>query len=184
MRAGRFLFGASIAVLAGLAAERSFGADPTTAGVPPAKAGADAGIAVAGRSRPETVVTAREIAALPVVRLALSYETEHGVHQATFEGPLLWTVLDHAGAVDATKPPEQVRQTVLISGQDGYTAVLALGEIAPAFEGKQVILAERMDGRSLGPEHFRVVVPGDRRGSRGVHDVVRMTVTAPEPVQR
>ncbi len=93
-------------------------------------------------------------------------------------------VLDHAGAIDATKPPDQVRQTVSITGQDGYTAVLALGEIAPAFEGKQATLAERMDGQSFSPEHFRIVVPGDRRGSRGAHDVVRMTVTTPEPVQR
>jgi hypothetical protein len=44
---------------------------------------------------------------------------------------------------------EQVSQSVVILGRDGYRAVLALGEIAPEFEGKQVILAERMDTSHL-----------------------------------
>jgi DMSO/TMAO reductase YedYZ molybdopterin-dependent catalytic subunit len=94
----------------------------------------------------------------------------------------LWTVLQKAGVVDPAMHREQVSQSVVILGRDGYRVVLALGEIAPEFEGKQVILAERMDGQPLGDEHLRVVVPLDKRGGRSVRDVVRIEVTAPPSV--
>ncbi len=160
----------------------SFGAGPTVTGSRPAPDSAQTGIVVVRGSGPPTVLTAGELAQLPTGQVTVSFGTDHGTRNAVFEGPLLWTVLDHAGAIDPGKPRDQVHQAVLITGRDGYTAVLALGEIAPAFEGKQVILAERMDGQPLDPEHLRIVVPGDRRGGRSVRDVARITVAAaPEP---
>ena len=116
----------------------------------------------------------------PPYSLAVSFETEHGTRQASFEGPLLWTVLDHAHVVPA-KPGDQVRRIVVLAGRDGYIAVLALGEIAPDFENKQVVLAEKMDGQPLGSEHFRIVVPGDKRGGRSVRDLMRIDVIASPP---
>ena len=116
---------------------------------------------------------------MPAVKLALAFETEHGPQQAEFEGPLLWTVLAQANAVDPAMAREQVRQSVLITGSDGYSAVLGLGEISPSFEGKQVIIAERMDGQPLGPGHLRLVVPGDRRGGRSVRDVAGIAILRP-----
>ena len=124
-------------------------------------------------------MTADAIAALPAVTVAVSFETEHGPRHISFEGPLLWTVLDHAGALDPAKGREQAHQFITITGHDGYTAVLALGEISPFFESKQVILAERMDGQALGPDHLRVVVPGDAHGGRSVRDVARLVVGSP-----
>jgi hypothetical protein len=91
----------------------------------------------------------------------------------------LWTVLQKAGVIDPALHREQVSQSVVIVGRDGYRAVLAVGEIAPEFEGKQVILAERIDGQPLDAEHLRVVVPLDKRGGRSVRDVARIEVTAP-----
>jgi hypothetical protein len=52
-------------------------------------------------------------------------------------------------------------------------AVLALAEIDPEFEGKQVLLAFRRDGQPM-PGELRLVVPGDRRGGRSARDVVRI----------
>jgi len=52
---------------------------------------------------------------------------------------------------------------------------------APAFEGKPVILAERTNGQPLGAGHFRIVVPGDRRGGRSVRDVASIAVMSPVP---
>jgi len=74
---------------------------------------------------------------------------------------------------------EQVSQTVLILGRDGYRAVLALGEIAPEFKGKQVILAERMDDQPLDAEQLRIFVPLDKRGGRSVREVARIEVSTP-----
>lgn len=126
----------------------------------------------------KTVVTLADLAALPAVPVTATFSTEHGPFTGKFEGPLLWTVLEHAGAVDPAKPRDQVRLTVLITGRDGYTAVLALGEVSPEFEAKQVIVAERMDGQDLPLGHVRLVVPGDKRGGRSVRDVASIVVGA------
>ncbi len=121
------------------------------------------------------------LAQLPTIPVAISFETERGPRHGTFTGPLLWTVLDRAGAIDPAEPRSAVHEVVLVTGSDGYTAALGLGEIAPAFEGKEVVLAEQMDGKPLPPGHLRIVVPGDRHGGRAVRDVVRIAVVTPAP---
>jgi len=136
-------------------------------------------VIIEGLSGPAAKLTESDLAQLPSVSITVSFETEHGLHKASFEGPLLWTVLVHAGVIDPTKPREQVRQAVMVTGRDGYTAVLALGEIAPDFEAKQVILADQMDGQPLDTAHVRIVVPGDRRGGRSVREVSRITIMPP-----
>jgi DMSO/TMAO reductase YedYZ molybdopterin-dependent catalytic subunit len=174
MHAPRAVAWVGLALLCG-PAKLSIGADPATAG-----AGSEqARIMVIAPSGLSTGLTAEDVAQLPATQVALSLASEHGTRQVSFEGPLLWTLFDHAHAIDPEKPREQVRQTIEVTGRDGYSVILALAEIAPAFEGKQVILAERMDGEPLGPEHFRIVVPGERRGGRSVRDVVRIAVAAP-----
>jgi hypothetical protein len=130
-----------------------------------------------GAGAPVTL-TAAQLAALPSVTLSVSFGTDHGPMRAQFTGPLLWTVLSDAKAINPAKPRSLVPLTVAVTGQDGYVAAIALGEIAPAFEGKKIILAEKMDGKPLGLEHFRLVVPGDKRGGRSVRDVVSIGVTS------
>jgi len=140
----------------------------------PAWSAAPGGIEVAGAP-----FTAAAIAKLPIVEDKISFWTDHGQLNAAFAGPLLWTVLNAAHAVGPANPKAAVRGYVLVTGSDGYTAVIALGEIAPAFEEKRVILAETMDGKPLGAGHLRVVVPGDARGGRSVRDVVSIAVLTP-----
>ena len=131
-------------------------------------------IAGANGSHP---IAAADIAKLPAVSLTTSFMTEHGEHKASFSGPLLWDVLTKAGAIDTSKPKDTTREIVSVTGSDNYVAVLAVGEISPEFEGKQVILATTMDGKPL--DAARVVVPLDKRGGRSVHDVVKIEVGAP-----
>jgi hypothetical protein len=118
------------------------------------------------------------LARLPMQQLTVSFATEHGTRSASFEGPLLWNVLQQAGAIAPEKHGDQVSETVVIVARDGYRAVVALAELAPEFEGKSVILAEKMDGQLLGAEHLRVVVPLDHRGGRSVRNVARIEVVA------
>ena len=146
-------------------------------------------------TEPQTVITVvapsgapvnlslEELTQLPTTRVQTNFLTENGPHPASFEGPLLWTVLQGAGVIDPARHREQVSQSIMIVGRDGYHALLAVGEIAPEFEAKQVILAERMDDEPLDPSHFRVVVPQDKRGGRSVRDVTRIVVTAPTPAE-
>jgi DMSO/TMAO reductase YedYZ molybdopterin-dependent catalytic subunit len=141
------------------------------------------GVVVATKTGTKKTLSADELAHLPAV--TVTFATEHGQKQASCEGPLLWTILQSiAGLTD--KPREQARQSVLVTGRDGYAAVLALGEISPDLEGKQIILAERIDGQALAPEHLRVIVPGDHRGARSVYDVVSISLidTADDAAQK
>ncbi len=134
----------------------------------------------AGSGAPVTI-TADELGQLPKVTVTPGFDPGHGPQQAVFEGPLLWTILEHAHAVQAGKPGEQVRQVVVLTGSDGYTAVLGLGEVSPDFEGKQVILADQMDGKPLGMAHLRAVVAGDHKAGRSVRDVVRIELDPARP---
>ena len=107
---------------------------------------------------------------LPATEQKVSFLTGHGPEQATYTGALLWSMLEKAEMLGGDRRA-RLRRTIVVTGRDGYTAVLALAEIDPEFEGKQVLLAYRreMDGHAL-----RLVVPGDRHGGRSVRDVVRI----------
>jgi DMSO/TMAO reductase YedYZ molybdopterin-dependent catalytic subunit len=164
-------FLASMAVVAAVAVAPSFAAEPPT------------GITVVGPSSAPINLSLGKLAQLPTTQVQANFLAESGPRSASFEGPLLWAVLQQIGVIDPAKHRDQVSQTIIIVGRDGYRAVLAVGEIAPEFEAKQVILAERMNGQPLDADHLRVVVPLDKRGGRSVRDVVRIEVAAPSPTQ-
>jgi len=137
------------------------------------------GVIIVGQTNAAVRLGIEELSGLPATQVETAFLTDRGTHAASFEGPLLWTVLQKAGAIDPNKHREQVSQTVIITGRDGYRAVLAVGEIAPEFEGKQIILAKQMDGKPFDADHLRVIVPLDKRGGRSVRDVTRIEVTSP-----
>ena len=137
------------------------------------------GVVIEGRSGISALAVPRDIAG--IARATVLLATEHGGHPALFEGPLLWSLLDRAGAIDTSHPRDHVRQTVVITGRDGYTAILALAEISPEFSAKPVILADHLEGQPLNPDHLRLVVPGETRVGRSVRDVVRITVLPAAP---
>lgn len=110
---------------------------------------------------------------LPAIEQQVSFLTGHGSEQAAYTGALLWSVLERAEMLRGD-PQARLRHTIMVTGRDGYVAVLALAEIDPEFEGKQVLLAYRRDGQPLDGHALRLVVPGDRRGGRSVRDVVRI----------
>jgi hypothetical protein len=74
------------------------------------------------------------------------------------------------------KVSEQPRLVVRVTGADGYTAVVALAEIAPQFAERPILLAGRMNGAPLPDNALRLIVPGDRRGGRSVRDVIRIDI--------
>ena len=50
-------------------------------------------------------------------------------------------LLEKAEPIDEPGKNANLRRTLLITGRDGYTVALAVGEIDPHYEGKQVIVA-------------------------------------------
>jgi hypothetical protein len=159
-------------ILGAIAAFALSGALPVSA-----LAQAKDGILISGPTGASVVVSADQVEQLPASSIAVSFETDRGHVQASFRGPTLWSLLLDAKMISSKKPRQHVRGFVTITGQDGYTALVALGEIAPEFEGKNIILADAMGGKPLGDGHFRLVVPGDKRGGRSVRDVTRISVS-------
>jgi hypothetical protein len=123
-----------------------------------------------------TTLTPAQLAAMPPVKLNTSFQTDHGPLNATFTGPLLWTVLTTTHALAPNAHKDVVRQAILLAGADGYTALIAMGEISPAFENKQVILAETMNGQPFPAGHLRIILPADSRGGRCVRDLVKISI--------
>jgi hypothetical protein len=110
---------------------------------------------------------------LPAIEEKVSFLTGRGPEQASYTGALLWSVLAEAEMLGGDRRA-RLRRTIMVTGRDGYTAVLALAEIDPEFEGKRALLAYRRDGQPIEGHSLRLVVPGDRHGGRSVRDVVRI----------
>ena len=66
---------------------------------------------------------------------------------------------------------------LIATGSDGYSVVLSLAEVDPAFHNSQTIVADTRDGQPLGKNGpFQLIVPGDKRPARWVHNLVSITL--------
>lgn len=131
-------------------------------------------VLVDGQVRQPHPWSLEELKKLAPVSAEVIYLTGHGEEHARFTGVPLWTLLGEAKLADETGKLPQIRHSVQVTGRDGYMAALSFGEFDPEFEGKVVLLAWQRDGKDL--ETPQLVVPGDKRGGRYVHDVVHIEV--------
>jgi ABC-type molybdate transport system substrate-binding protein len=166
-------FAAFVMSEGGQAVMKAHGFDPVAlAGpVPPSP-----GLLVQRVGQASHVMSTDSIGELKAVTQTVAFMTEHGERQAEWTGPLLWDVLTASGALEGVRPPDQVRMVVKVTGADGYTAVVAAGEIAPQFAGRPIQIADHMNGAPLPDHALRLVVPGDKRGGRSVRDVIRIDI--------
>ncbi|SRR5579871_725828 len=157
----------------GQAVMKSHGFDPVALiePVPPSP-----GLLVQRAGQASRVISPERIASLKPITQSVAFATDHGQQQSEWTGPLLWDVLVASGVIESAKPGDSARLVVRITGADGYTAVVALGEIAPQFAGHPIQLADHMNGKPLPDHALRLVVPGDRRGGRSVRDVIRLDI--------
>ena len=134
------------------------------------------GLLVQRSGHPAMVLALERLAALPSVTQHVAVAANRGRPARDWSGPLLWDVLVAAGAVDPAKPGEPVRRIVRVTGSDGYAAVFALAELAPAYSARSILLAGTVDGQPVGGDGPTVIVPEEHRGGRAVHGVVRIDV--------
>jgi Oxidoreductase molybdopterin binding domain len=134
---------------------------------------ADQSVVIATSVEQTHTIDPAMVARLPAIDEKVSFLTGRGPEQANYTGALLWAVLEQAEMLGGDRRA-RLRRTIMVTGRDGYSAVLALAEIDPEFEGKQVLLAYRRDGQPIEGRTLRLVVPGDRHGGRSVRDVVRI----------
>lgn len=106
---------------------------------------------------------------------------DHG-QKALFEGVLLSDVLAKAGVEFGAKlrGPAISRYATVVA-RDGYRVTFSLGELDPEFTNLGVIVADMRDGKPLSAEEGprRLVVPGDKHGSRWARQVASIVVAEP-----
>lgn len=132
---------------------------------------------VDGAVKQTLTLTAADLRTMPAVTIEVSYEAQGKIQKSRFTGVLLLDVLNRAGVVDGAGKAGRFRRVADIAAGDGYAVAVALGEIEPNLEAKQVVVAYLRDGTAVAPAgSVRLVVPGDKHGARSVRDVVRITV--------
>lgn len=138
-----------------------------------AGAAPDGAVSVGGEVEHKLQLTIDALKAMPQTEIDVSFETAHGTQSGHYTGVLLWNVIQQAAIAEApdSKAKHHLRHPLIVTGRDGYAVVVAVGEIDPDLEGKQVILTD--DDAANG---VRLIVPGDKHGARDVRDVVRVEV--------
>jgi hypothetical protein len=118
----------------------------------------------------------RDFRALPHISLAV--HNSHSDTNETYSGVPLATLLGKINApIGNQLRGKAMTSFVVASGSDGYVVVLSLAEVDPEFHENQVIVADSRDGQPLGKNGpFQLIVPGDKRPARWVHNLVSITL--------
>jgi len=134
-------------------------------------------IALSGVGVTSGTLTAADLARFPVTEMEVSFMTKKGMETGHYKGVLLWPVLQEKGLAKlAGDHHEDLAHTFLVTADDGYKIAFSVGEIAPDFGNRAILIATERDGKSLQDEGFRLVVPGDARGARSVKGVVSIEI--------
>lgn len=119
---------------------------------------------------------AADIAKLPRGKTVISGQELN----AEFEGVNLRDVLKLAGAKIGNNQlrGKELASYLLVEAADGYKVVFALAELDDEFAGRGIMLVDRRDGKPLSGDEgrLRLIVPGEKRHSRWVRQVVALKV--------
>ena len=112
----------------------------------------------------------QSVSGLPVVERDVTFLTSKGPSSGHYKGVLFWDVLQANKAFDGLEHNGELKKTFLVSAKDGYQIAFSIGEIHPEFGNTPLILATEVDGKPV-EGGWRIVVPGDKRGARAIHDI-------------
>jgi hypothetical protein len=122
-----------------------------------------------------TTLSAAQIAALPHVTVA----TKDHDTPAQFEGVPVTAVLGLAGVqLGSTMRGPRFAEALLVEAADNYKVVFALAEFDPDFTSREILLADKRDGKPLDAKEgpWRIVAPGDKRPARWIRQVTSFKV--------
>jgi hypothetical protein len=124
-----------------------------------------------------STVTAAQLGSLPHVSVNVP---DHDA-VAHYEGVSLAALLTSAGIQlgDKLRGP-RMTEVLLVEAADGYKVVFALAELDPAFAAREIVLADKRDGKPLDSKEgpWRIVAPGDKRAARWVRQVTAFKIIA------
>jgi precorrin-4 methylase len=140
-------------------------------------------LVVRNESGRSITLTPDEFAKLP--QATVHEKVPHTDQEAAYEGVLLQEVLRAAGvqfedpAAPGKKLPAALRTAyVLVEAADGYQVVFAIPEVHPRLGGREVLLANRLNGKLLDAKcaPYQVIVPGSDLHGRWIRQVTRILV--------
>ncbi len=118
--------------------------------------------------------TAARIAALP--HTTITVYNEHAKTNQAYSGVPLTDLLAPLG-VPAKPRGKDFRLYLVAEGSDGYKVVYSIGEITPEVHDGTVLVADALDGKSLGNNGlFQLVATGEKRPARWVRNLVAIRV--------
>ncbi len=118
-----------------------------------------------------------------LTHITVTIHNPHSNADETYSGVRLADLLAKVGApLGSDLRGKALADYVVATGSDGYRAVLALGEIDPAFHPGEVIVADAMNEKPLddhsGP--MKMVVTEDKRPARSVRNLVKIELRTAE----
>ena len=122
--------------------------------------------------------TAPKLAELP--HESITVRNSHTNTDQTFSGVPLIELLTQLGVPEKPKGKDFLLY-LIAEGRDGYKVVYSIGEVTPDKHEATVLLADSMDGKPLtenGP--LQLVLTGEKRPARWVHDVVSIRIMSAE----
>jgi len=104
---------------------------------------------------------------------------EHGGDEATYRGVLVANILRQADVTLGERlRGKMLTNHLIVEASDKYRVLFSLPEIDPDWTDNVVLLATARNGEPLDAAHgpLEIIVPGEKRHSRWVKQVVRLTV--------
>ena len=144
------------------------------------------GLVVGSDAGQTLTLSMADFAKLP--RTALRVKEPHSETMATYEGVLLFELLQKAGVrfVDPSTPetaerklPGSLRTSyVLIEAADGYQVVYSVAELHPDLGGRQLLLADSKNGQPLDAKAapYQVIAAASELHGRWIRQVTRILV--------
>lgn len=148
----------------------------TAARTDPAQASGDTILEVVNEAGTTVPFTAADLAKLPQKELKAK---DHSGDEAIYVGVLIADVLKKADvSLGERLRGKLLVNHLLVEAADKYRAVFSLPEVDPDWTDHVVLLATSRNGQALDGKHgpLQLVVPGDKRHSRWVKQVARLTV--------
>jgi hypothetical protein len=114
--------------------------------------------------------------------LTVTVHNSHTNTDETYSGVRVADLLTKVGAPSGSDlRGKALANYIVATGSDGYQAVIASGEVDPAFHPGEVLVADSMNGKALdvhnGP--LKLVLTEDRRPARSVRNLTTIELKAP-----
>jgi hypothetical protein len=131
-------------------------------------------LTVSGAGLNTTTFTAAELAKAPHLTITAN-DRDGKPHR--YEGVGVEYLLTTAG-LQLDRHGDAIRKTLVVTAQDGYCAVCAVGEAMTEIATQPLLLADRCDGLLLpaGSGPWQLIVPADRKPTRWVRQVQELKV--------